>query len=229
MNARFRQLDAVLFRKSLFSDADFRVEIYSSFGYESVFAFGSAKEKSKKRSLLESGNLIRCSLVRKNKNSPSQIKELRLIWHPHQIFQGLHSASRFYFLMECLSILLQRDQEGIYYATLVAVLQKMESFPNQQALSLAFLFSLLSTEGHLPSSEQNLLPTLEDLTQTRLKLGNGSLRFIIDAEHIQNLDFWVHQILDRDVELELIFLIQRILEVRYEKKLYSVSLFRSPK
>lgn len=223
MNSRHRQLDAILFRKNLFGEADFRLEIYSPQGYETIFAFGAAKEKSKKRGLLESGNLFRCSLARKTKDSPSNLREIRLLWYPSRIFTSLYSASQFYFLMESLSIILRHHQDGIYFKRLSALLQTLENLPDQQALSLAFILSVFATEGHLSPSIN--LSQLEEIAGCRLQIGKGSMRFIQDALQVQDESFWIHQSMEKEVEQEILTLIHKLLSAIYKRPLHSIKLF----
>lgn len=187
-------------------------------------AFGYAKEKSRKRSSLLTGNLVSALLYRKDAQSGASLKEVQL----EDEFSGLHENLKkqawAFLILESLDRMLAEENPFPLFDLLLATLKRIENFGREEKYALYFLFTALRFEGFFPEFSSEFFGELHQITGGNGTLGDGTLRFLKDSEEVTEVSFYDKREISLSVQSELLELFSKVMRHHFHRELSSLSI-----
>ncbi len=183
-----------------------------------IFAFGSDREKSKKRTILLFSNIVEGVLYRSKNMDYYSVKEVSLIKEFLSINNNLNKIAYLYLIFEITNIFLEYSYPALNFFNLTTrILEKLDQKTEVEKYAFYLIFNLFKIEGILPdfSNEKSINSYLKELQGKNFSLGNGTKRFITDVLNEENCEFLDRKRISPSVitnTLELISLI-----VKHEK------------
>ena len=152
--------EGIVIAKRDFSDADRIFVIFTrSRGKASFIAKGVRKPKSRKRGLLETGNVITFAYA--DSRSIPIITEVELIKSHAGLRKSLTKISVAYFLCESVGrVTEEHEQNGAVYELLLNTFQNLENTTKLKSLRYKFIHNLLVAQGFWPAGRQLLEPDM---------------------------------------------------------------------
>lgn len=189
-----------------------------------ISAFGSSREKSKRRSALLVSNLITAVIKPARDDNPFSLKEASLERSYDTIVGDYRRISYLYLLFECLDILVQKGEQFPLFDEVLCVLDYMDKDKEADKYVYCFIIRLLKGEGILLDLTQNQALFSNPEYSKDLNMGDGTLRFIKDCVNLNSYDFLEGRSISVSVKNNLIELIAAVIRNETGKTLSSLSL-----
>jgi hypothetical protein len=224
-NLRF---NGIILRADNFGDGNRIITLLDErLGKISLFAFGAAREKSRRKSAVMAGNLVNGIAV-KAKNPDNglilSVREISLGNSFDGIRAELKRLSYLYLVFETLDTALTSDHPFPLFPLAEPLLTRMAVEKRFEKYALYFIILTLNSEGIFPEYSSDFAEELKELTSEKHRFGNGTLRFIHDCEIAEGMEFWDGKEISLSVQNELITLIARIFRYHFGRELKSLSL-----
>jgi hypothetical protein len=195
-------------------------------GKMELSAFGSSKEKSRRRDALLSGNLISAVCYQKPTADTLSVREAKTVCSYPNIKSDLSKIAFFYLISEVLDILLAKEAPFMRYPIFTTVLDKMEIFARPAKYALSFLIPVMQDEGIFPHYSPDLPLSIQRATGENFTIETGCSRFIKVSQEKDNLDFWDSKELTVSTMQNLIYLISSIIKYNFDRDLNSIALIK---
>ena len=221
---RHQHFTAVILKHSDFGEGHSSFTLLEKdIGKIEVAAFGSAREKSRRRSSLLVGNLVKGIIYRKSDEDRFAIQDADILETYTGITSDLHKLSYLYLLFEILNNLLTPETPFPLFDPFVSVLRKMDCCPDFEKYFYHFIIRFFDHEGYLPDfgDPQEIQ---EALITPDFQPGNGTQRFIRDILEHANWVFLDPKSLSISVASELLSLCSLLYRSQTGKKLLSLNL-----
>jgi len=183
-----------------------------------VFSFGSDREKSKRRSILQIPNLIKGLICKSKAFDYFSIKEVSLVRDFGGILTSFKKLSYLFLILEILDIFSDGDinVEKIF-VSLYLTLDKIEMSNDIEKYVFYFIFRLLNDEGILPNFniKKDIYSYLNEIKAKNFSLGDGTKRFLTDVIAVEKIEFLDRKKLSLSVIINIIDLLSLI--VRHYK------------
>lgn len=222
------RFNGIILRADSFGDGNRIITLLDEhLGKIRLFAFGAAREKSRRKSVIMAGNLVNgIALKTKNPDSglPISVREISLGNSFEGIRAELKRLSYLYLVFETLDTALTNEHPFPLFNLAEPLLTRMASEKRFEKYAFYFIILTLISEGIFPEYSAHFAEELRELTSEKHSFGNGTLRFIHDCEAAEGMEFWDGKEISLSVQNELITLIARIFRYHFGRELNSLSL-----